>query len=59
MRERLAAAENDTSLFDLKRDTAEQIIRVMTDPSAVSEGKATKIARGILAAFKGKQKPAG
>jgi hypothetical protein len=59
LKEQLAAAENETSLFDLKRDSAGQIIRVFTDPTAISEGKATTIARGVLAAFKARKKPAG
>jgi hypothetical protein len=57
LQERLATA--DTSLFDLKRDSAERIIRVFTDPTAISENKATIIAKGILAAFKTRKKPAG
>jgi hypothetical protein len=59
LEEQLAAAENDTSLFDLKRSSADEIVRVMTDPTAISQHKATTIAKGILAAFKTRQKPAG
>lgn len=59
LRERLAAAENDTSLFDLRRDSAEQIVRVLTDPSVISAHKAKAIANGILAALKKQPKPAG
>jgi len=59
LKEQLAAAENDTSLFDLRRDSADQIIRVFTDPTAITENKATTIARGILATFKARKKPAG
>jgi hypothetical protein len=51
--------QGDGSLFDIKRDTAATIVRVLTDPSVISETKATTIAQGILKAFKAKQKPAG
>jgi hypothetical protein len=59
--------ENDTlrkrvetgSLFDIGKDTADAIISVMTDSMVITENKATKIAKGILAAFKARHKPAG
>src|SRR6516162_775778 len=53
------AAQNDASLFDLRRDSADHIIRVMTDPSSISEHKARTIATGILAGLKARSKPAG
>lgn len=57
LQERLAAAENrDGSLFDLKRDKAEDIISAIV--GVVTEHRATTIARGILAYYK-KPKPAG
>lgn len=37
--------------FDLRRDKVDAIVRVMTDPTVISERKATSIAKGILAAF--------
>ncbi|MGZ9096653.1 MAG: hypothetical protein ACXW3A_18050, partial [Allosphingosinicella sp.] len=49
----------DGSLFDLRRDSAEDIVSVITDPSTISETKAKKIANGILAALRARQKPAG
>lgn len=59
LKEQLASAENDSSLFDLRRDSAEDIVRVLTDHSAISEHKATTIAKGVLAHFKASRKPAG
>ena len=59
LEEQLAAAQNDASLFDLRRDSADHIIRVMTDPSTISEHKARTIATGILAGLKARSKPAG
>ncbi|MGO8923243.1 MAG: hypothetical protein ACLQF4_09920 [Xanthobacteraceae bacterium] len=57
LQERLAAAEHrDGSLFDLKRDKAEDIVSTIV--GVVTEHRATAIARGILAHYK-KQKPAG
>jgi hypothetical protein len=57
LQERLAASENrDGSLFDLKRDKAEDIIKTIV--AVVTEHRATTIARGILAHYK-KPKPAG
>lgn len=53
------ANNTDGSLFDLRRDSAEDIVSVITDPSTISEAKAKKIANGILAALKARQKPAG
>ena len=59
LEEQLAAAQNDASLFDLRRDSADHIIRVMTDPSTISEHKARTIATGILAGLKARSKPGG
>ena len=59
LEEQLAAAQNDGSLFDLRRDSVDHIIRVMTDPSTISEHKARRIASGILAELKGRSKPGG
>ena len=59
LKEQLAAAEYDTSQFDLKRDTADNIIRVFTDATVISERKAVTIARGILDAFKKRPTHAG
>jgi hypothetical protein len=57
--ERLAAAENDGSRFDLRRDSVDAIVRVCTDSTVISETRATAIARGILATFKMRKAPAG
>jgi hypothetical protein len=59
LEEQLAAAQNDGSLFDLRRDSVDHIIRVMTDPSTISEHKARRIASGILAELKARSKPGG
>jgi hypothetical protein len=58
LEERLAAAEaRDGSLFDLKRDSADEIVRAVL--ANVSEYKARTIANGILSSIKGKARPAG
>jgi len=58
LQEELAAAENrDGSLFDLKRDSADDIITAIL--GNVTEHKAKTIATGILAALKTKKAPAG
>ena len=57
LEEQLAAAKNDGSLFDLRRDSVDHIIRVMTDASTISEHKARTIASGILAGLKARSKP--
>jgi hypothetical protein len=54
-----ARLSNDGSLFDLRRDSVDAIVAVLTNPSAISESKARKIASGVLAALKALQKPAG
>ena len=59
LEEQLAAAQNDGSLFDLRRDSVDHIIRVMTDPSTISEHKARRMASGILAELKARSKPGG
>jgi hypothetical protein len=57
--ERLAAAENDGSRFDLRRDTIDAIVRVCTDGTVIPESRATSIARGILNTFKMRKAHAG
>jgi hypothetical protein len=57
LQEQLAAAEaRDGSLFDLKRDSTDNIVKTFV--ANVTEHRATMIARGILNHYK-KQKPAG
>ena len=51
--ERLAAAEIGAAPFDLRRDRVDDIVRVMTDPTVITEHKAKSIAKGILEAFAG------
>jgi hypothetical protein len=51
------AKHDDGSLFDLKRDKADDI--AVAIDNSVSEHKAKAIANGISAWFKTKQKPAG
>jgi hypothetical protein len=56
--EKLAAAEaRDGSLFDLKHDSAEEIITVLVDQ--LSAHKAAAIANGNLKKLKQKRVPAG
>lgn len=58
LKEELASAETrDGSLFDLKRDSADDIVNTII--GNVSAHKATTIAKGVLAALKKKQAPAG
>jgi hypothetical protein len=57
LKERLAAAENDSSLFDLKRDSGDDIGRVIAD--TVSESKWKTIVKAATARFNAKQSPAG
>ena len=57
LEDQLAAAENDGSLFDLKKDSAENIVGTIV--TNISPHKAKEIANGILAAIKTKPKPAG
>ena len=57
LQEQLAAAEaRDGSLFDLNKDTVEDIVKVFV--ANCSKSKAERIAKGILEALK-KPKPAG
>jgi hypothetical protein len=57
LQEQLAAAEaRDGSLFDLKRDSTDNIVKTII--ANATENRATTIARGILNHYK-KQKPAG
>src|SRR5260370_32729427 len=53
------AAADTGSDFDFLKDTTNEIIRCMVEPTNLSEHKATAIAKGILDHFKRKQKPAG
>ena len=55
LKQQLASA--DGSLFDLRRDSADDIVSTIT--THVSEHKARNIANGILAALKKQKKPAG
>jgi hypothetical protein len=60
LEERLAAAERraeDGSLFDIKRDHADDIGRAMADN--VSESKFRNIVKAATERYKSKQKPAG
>lgn len=50
---------DEGSLFDLKRDGAEAIAAVMTDPANCSEPKARRIIAAMTAALKARQKHAG
>jgi hypothetical protein len=49
LQEQLASADAG-SLFDLRRDSVEDIVRVITAPTTMSRRKAVAIAKGILAA---------
>jgi hypothetical protein len=58
LKEELAAAEHrDGSLFDLRRDSTDDIIKAVL--ANVTKHKARAIASGIVAALKAKVKPAG
>jgi hypothetical protein len=55
--ERFKKRQADGSLFDLRRDTAKDIVTAIL--GNISEHKAKEIATGILTTIKGKRTPAG
>jgi hypothetical protein len=55
---RLRKRADQGSLFDLKRDTAEDIAKAIVE-NLLSDSKAERIARGMLALIKAKKVPAG
>jgi transcription antitermination factor NusG len=60
LKAKLAKAENDTSRFDLQKDSVDMIADVITDPATITFKKAKALADAIIVRLKRKQqKPAG